>query len=124
MESHSKFHGSLNHQEFVSSFCCPIWVINPDESNGTTEGVLTSCLPSGERLHSNGKSPCYENGKIHFRLGHFPLQTVSSPEGTSNKKKHKKILAINISHKTIHHDYHDSWLISHTLPYDHGTYNM
>ena len=42
-------------------------------------------IPSGELSHSNGKIHHAINGKIHYFYGHFPLQTVSSPEGTPNE---------------------------------------
>ena len=41
--------------------------------------VGPSGLPSGERLHSNGKSP-FLMGKSTIN-GHFPLLFVCSPEG-------------------------------------------
>ena len=46
---------------------------------------INGILPSGERLHSNGKihHAIFMGSHPLFRLGHFQLQNVSSPEGTT-----------------------------------------
>ena len=98
-----------NHQQFVSSFCCPIWVINPDELHGKLPGLSLNFLCKMSRWTTEG----VDTSSI------FLLLVLTSC--LHQLISHKKILPINISHKTIHHD---SWLISHTLPHDHGTYNM
>ena len=45
--------------------------------------MMNKWIPSGEHTKNNGKSPCYSWENPLFRLGHFPLQTVSSPEGNN-----------------------------------------
>ena len=54
----------------------------PGNFQNTANHGIMGCLPSGELTFCHGKSPFYSWEHPLFRLGHFPLLFVCSPEGT------------------------------------------